>query len=115
MITQQNLRLIRWSCDIYFKRHWGKVLHAEVLKNIEQTFKEHYIQIYEKDDSSLSPKKKKSKLSKLLWQLSNDEDEVIDEEDLVDPKSSWMREFNLYLHSTISPPDGMSVIQWWED
>ncbi|KAF9225126.1 hypothetical protein BS17DRAFT_765765 [Gyrodon lividus] len=34
--------------DLYFKKYWGKELHAQVLKNVEGLFKECFIKLYGK-------------------------------------------------------------------
>ncbi|KIK78221.1 hypothetical protein PAXRUDRAFT_164595, partial [Paxillus rubicundulus Ve08.2h10] len=97
--------------DVYFKKYWGKELHAQVLKNVEQL--EQYIQMYG-DGGPLLPEKKKDKLPQVLHELSSDEDEIAEEEDHdVDPQSPWLKEFNLYLHSATSIADGVSIVQWW--
>ncbi|KAF9235592.1 hypothetical protein BU15DRAFT_77821 [Melanogaster broomeanus] len=99
--------------DVYFKKYWGKELHAQVLKNVEQLFKEKYTQMYD-DGGPFLPEKKKGKLPQLLCELSSDEDEIAEEEDHdVDPQSPWLKEFNLYLHSATSIADGLSIVQWW--
>ncbi|KAF9224153.1 hypothetical protein BS17DRAFT_766779 [Gyrodon lividus] len=91
--------------DAYFKKYWGAELHAQVLKNLEQLFKEHFIQLYGENGSPSLPKKK---LPQLLCELSSDEDEATEEGDHdVDLQSPWLKEFNLYLHSATSIADGL--------
>ena len=60
------------------------------------------------------PKKKKGKLLQLLHELSSDEENSLEEGDhALDPQSPWLKEFNLYLHSSASVPEGLSIVQWW--
>ena len=75
-------------------------------------FKKHYLEIYGEDGDPTSPKKKTSKISKLLRELSSDEDEDGKEDEAAD-QSPWLKEFNLYLNSGHSCPTGMSIVQWW--
>ncbi|KIK90925.1 hypothetical protein PAXRUDRAFT_14071 [Paxillus rubicundulus Ve08.2h10] len=101
--------------DLYFKKYWGKYLHAKVLKNAEELFKEHFIKLYGEDGGPALPKRRKGKLSQLLQELSSDEDDLLEEwdQDVDPPQSPWLKEFNLYLYSTTSLPDGLTIIQWW--
>ncbi|KIK92388.1 hypothetical protein PAXRUDRAFT_147448, partial [Paxillus rubicundulus Ve08.2h10] len=98
--------------DMYFKKHWGKELHAQVLKNAEKLFKEEFTQMYGNGGPSL-PEKKKGKLPQLLCELSSDKDEVAEGDHDVDPQSPWLKEFNHYLCSATSVADGLSIVQWW--
>ncbi|KIK77243.1 hypothetical protein PAXRUDRAFT_17636 [Paxillus rubicundulus Ve08.2h10] len=90
----------------------GKELHAKVLKNAEEL--EYFIGLYGEDGGPASPRRRKGKLPQLLWELSSDEDDLLEEEDQdVDPQSPWLKKFNLYLYSATSLPDGLTIIQWW--
>lgn len=68
--------------------------------------------MYGEDGDPASPKKKVSKIGKLLRELSSDEGEGGEEDEVAD-QSPWLKEFNLYLNSGHSRPSGMSIIQWW--
>ncbi|KIK79599.1 hypothetical protein PAXRUDRAFT_16254 [Paxillus rubicundulus Ve08.2h10] len=97
--------------DVYFKKYWGKELHAQVLKNVEQL--EKYTQMYG-NGGPFVPEKKKGKLPQLLRELSSDEDGIAEDEyHDMDPQSPWLKEFNLYLHSATSIADSLSIVQWW--
>ncbi|KAG2066400.1 hypothetical protein BDR04DRAFT_1160282 [Suillus decipiens] len=82
--------------DSHIKQFWGKVTHAEALKEAERI-------------------KKSGKVHGLLQELSSDDESSDDElEELeVDPQLLWLREFYLYLNSPTSVPNNMSIIQWW--
>ena len=70
--------------------------------------------MYGENGGPTLPKKNKDKLPQLLHELSSDEENSLEEGDhAVDPQSPWLKEFNLYLHSSTSVPEGLSIVQWW--
>ena len=58
----------------------------------------------------------KSKLGKLLRELSDDEDDNHAGSGSVtteDPERPWLRDFRIYLDTVEHIPDGWSTITWW--
>jgi hypothetical protein len=119
--------------DLHIKRFWGRVKHADALKEAEKMvctmmsffitkmshvgvqFRVRHIELYGEHGAPTSPKKKTGKVHVLLRELSSDEDSDDGEleESLLDPQSPWLKEFHLYLNSATSVPKSMSIIQWW--
>ncbi|KIK93794.1 hypothetical protein PAXRUDRAFT_12432 [Paxillus rubicundulus Ve08.2h10] len=99
------------SKDRHFKKYLDSDLHAEALGHAEKIFKTHHLEIYGEGGDPASPKKI-SKIGKLLRELSSDEGEEHDEDEVAD-QSPWLKELNPYLNSSHSCPTGMSIVQWW--
>lgn len=67
-----------------------------------------------------APKKKNSKLSFLLAELSDSDSDDSDSErqpaaapSQFDPNKPWLKDFRLYLDTTEAVPDKMSAVSWW--
>ncbi|KIK79039.1 hypothetical protein PAXRUDRAFT_16538 [Paxillus rubicundulus Ve08.2h10] len=71
------------SKDSHFKKYWGSDLHAEALKHAEKIFKTHHLEMYGDGGDPASPKKI-SKIGKLLRELSSNEGEEHDEDEVAD-------------------------------
>ena len=68
--------------------------------------------MYGENGGPIVSKKKMGKLPQLLCKLSSDEENLWEEGDhAVNLQSPWLKEFNLYLHSATSVPEGLSIVQ----
>ncbi|KAJ3531266.1 hypothetical protein NM688_g7598 [Phlebia brevispora] len=98
----------------HFLKYWSLSLQKKAREHIEMIFEARYKQMY--GSSGPAPfAKKSSKLTSLMCELSDDES---DAECTSSPLTAvdgkpWLAEFNRYLDTTESIPEGMSVIQWW--
>ncbi|KIL66162.1 hypothetical protein M378DRAFT_10179 [Amanita muscaria Koide BX008] len=102
----------------YFKKHWSTELQGDVMKCIEEVFKEQYLLLGKDSDPQESMKSKKAKkgLRALLRELSdNDEDNTTDTCHNIseDPERPWSQYFQAYMDISEQVPDGWSVIKWW--
>ena len=65
--------------------------------------------------NSKTPAPRKSKITKLLRELSDDEDIVIDANPSTpeDPDRPWLWDFRAYLDIIEHVPDGWTTVKWW--
>ncbi|KAF8805382.1 hypothetical protein BYT27DRAFT_7039385, partial [Phlegmacium glaucopus] len=101
----------------YFKKHWLTKLQGDVMRCVEEVFKEQYL-LLSKDASpqeSTTSKTAKLGLCALLRELSDDEDDNMDmcSAVLEDPDWPWSKYFHVYIYASEQVPDGWSSIKWW--
>ncbi|KAF8802671.1 hypothetical protein BYT27DRAFT_7215186 [Phlegmacium glaucopus] len=101
----------------YFKKHWSTELQDDIVKCVEEVFKEWYLLLSQDLDVPESKSKKTKKgLRALLWELSSDdEDNDTNSHPGVseDPDRPWSHHFWAYINVSEQVPDGWSVIKWW--
>jgi len=97
----------------YFKKHWSAELQVDVIKCVEEVFKERYV-LLRGQSTSRPVAQHKKKLSSLLRELSDDED-ATDAGPAApeDPTRPWLRDFRVYLDVVEHVPEGWTTIQWW--
>ena len=108
----------------YFKKHWSPDLLEDVVKCVEGVFKTRYLSLHATNPSGypsglgVSSKQSKSKITTLLRELSDDEDNVeIESPGLTstpeDPNRPWLHDFHAYLDIIEHIPDGWTIVGWW--
>ena len=65
-----------------------------------------------KEPNQPAPPKKKSKMSKLLREISDDES-IPTPSAPTDPTRPWYKDFRRYLDTEDELPEDMTIVQWW--
>ncbi|KIL55515.1 hypothetical protein M378DRAFT_17877 [Amanita muscaria Koide BX008] len=104
----------------HFKKNWLLDLQGDVVKCVEDLFKERYTKLQGETAALHPPATVKTKLGILLRELSDDEEDTdinnADTRDLAleDPNCPWSREFHIYLDTPVETiPEGWTMIAWW--
>ncbi|KAG6913735.1 hypothetical protein DXG01_004673 [Tephrocybe rancida] len=103
---------------MHFKKHWSTGLQDEILASAKKIFKERYIDMYGSETAlQTQPTSSHSKIAQLLAENSSG-----DKSDSEAPavgmspgqgSELWHQEFNQYLNSIDTVPDGMTLAHWW--
>jgi hypothetical protein len=83
---------------------------------INLQFKERYLALRGQSSPKLSVRLARSKISTLLREISDDEDDLDASTGSTmpeDPAKPWMRDFRAYLDVLEHIPDGWTAVRWW--
>ncbi|KAJ6580612.1 hypothetical protein B0H19DRAFT_1250923 [Mycena capillaripes] len=99
----------------YFQKHWPDILRREAEAQMEETFKQRYLQLHDSPTAVSVPIKKPAtcKMRRSVSLDDNDTDMPGLAELHLDPFEPWLDKFNLYLTTREVVPDGMDTIKWW--
>ncbi|KAJ7900762.1 ribonuclease H-like domain-containing protein, partial [Mycena olivaceomarginata] len=102
----------------YFTKNWDKDLQAAALANMEETFKQRYLEMHTNNAVQMpallnqkSQAPDKSGLRELTPDGDKDEPKLAEAH--LDPTKPWRDEFQGYLDALESVPEGMTAIEWW--
>ncbi|KAJ6607651.1 ribonuclease H-like domain-containing protein [Mycena sp. CBHHK59/15] len=100
----------------YFEKHWPATLQGEAKADMEETFKQRYLQL--RGSSAGKPQAgpaKKSNSTKMRCSIviEEDDDSSVTAESHVDPLKPWCDEYELYFNMREVIPEGMDTIKWW--
>ncbi|KAF5347372.1 hypothetical protein D9758_011302 [Tetrapyrgos nigripes] len=102
----------------YFQMNWSEDERKKVTTFTEKIFKERYEQINQTSLTGTQKAKLTKTNSTLLREVSDDEGDEVDMPTQEPVRTTggvepWRSEFNLYLSTIDSVPEGVSIVKWW--
>ncbi|KAG2744583.1 hypothetical protein P692DRAFT_201808334 [Suillus brevipes Sb2] len=103
----------------HFKKYWDEGLQHKARENAEHIFQDYYVRIHGDVEHHAPITKGRgsgTKVTRLLWELSDDDMED-DDDDIsapsINPWKPWLQAFNYYMNTFDQLAKNQSIVQWW--
>ncbi|KIJ23090.1 hypothetical protein M422DRAFT_81167, partial [Sphaerobolus stellatus SS14] len=98
----------------HLRKHWTKTVYNEAIASLEKTFARRHKELEGQEHPNTAVNKRTSKLSLLMQELDNSDEESERDEEMVDPLAEpWKKDFVHWMEHDEIVPEKMDIVTWW--